>query len=214
MVSFRHYQELNHNHSHYCPSCQVDLVDSGNDFTNTDAERFSCPTKNCPVTHCYCNGTVDSYSITIKELFRCVEDIFSYFDENVTDVISKPNKEYQLGGDIRDYIDTHINELSVKDEISVEQRFEVFARLERTLERRDYSTYLQDSKTKERVIDFHGVYAVASEVLVYTVVTDEFEESKMIRYPKAYAEYIDEENVESFEQNFGEQFSDYFSVEK
>lgn len=210
MVSFRHYQELRHNHSHYCPSCQVDLVKESEDLDNTDAEEYSCPTEPCPVIVCYCNGTADSYSVTITEMFRCVEDIISYFDIDVIEALEPPEDIYQLGTELRTFIDSHLEDIPIEDEIAVEQRFETFARLERTLERRDYSDYLQHAETGERVVDFHGVYALASDVLVYTVITDEFDEPRMIRYPKAYVEYIDEENVTSFKQNLDERFKSYF----
>lgn len=188
----------------------MDLIQESDDFENTDAEEFSCPTDPCPVIFCYCNGTVQSYSVTMEEMFRCVDDIISYFGLSVPEAINTPDDIYQLGTYLRTYIDEHIDDLSIEDEIAVEQRFETFARLERTLERRDYSDVLQHRNTGERVIKFHDVYVLASEVLVYTVVTDEFEEPRMIRYPKAYAEYLDEDEVTGFKRDFSNRFDRHF----
>lgn len=212
MVSFRHYQELHHNHSHYCPSCQMDLIQESGDFENTDVEEFSCPTNPCPVIVCYCNGTVQSYSVTIEEMFRCVEDLIEHFGYSVPEALETPKDIYQLGTYLRTFIDEHLDELPIEKEIAVEQRFETFARLERTLERRNYSDALQHIETGERVIDFHGVYALSSEVLVYTVVTDEFEEPRMIRYPKAYVEYLDEDEVTAFKRDIPTRFNNYFEI--
>lgn len=212
MVSFRQYQELNHNHSHYCPSCQVDLEPT-RDLTETEIIELSCPTEDCPISICYCNGTVLENSVTVIELFKCAEDILSHFDEKVIDISTTPKDSHSFGTTIRKYIDTNKQSLSKQEQRIVENKFKQFAQLERTIGQRDYSSYFEDETSGKRVIKFHSIYALAAEVLVYTVVTDEFEEPRMIRYPKAYANYINEDNVTEYTFDFTTAFTEHYSNE-
>lgn len=213
-MNLRHYQRLPHTHSHYCPACQLDLTVTQTDATiDTEAKSFECQNNSCPVIYCYCNGRLDNYSITFTEVFRCVEDIISYTDGDAVEVFDPlPQTIDEVGGQVRDHLDDARVELSIEDEIAAEKRFEILARLERALDRRDYSEAYQTKELRERVLEFNGTYIPYSEVLVYTVTTDEFDDNRMIHFPTENATYLGEDDIEPFNPDIAPRLAQYFNI--
>lgn len=210
MVSIRRYHWIVHEHEHYCPSCQLQLEPIESDSSTTAVEELECVTQSCPVVHCYCNGTLDAYSLSEREAFRCANEILFTLDRSFEALpFNSINSITDLGVKLRTEINEYKPRLEPKDAIRVEELFEVFAEMERTLLGKDYTTEKQSINTGKRVLDFNGVYVPYDAVLVYTVITNEFDEPRIIRYPTENAQYLDAEAVEPYEPSFNAALNEY-----
>lgn len=207
MASFRQYRRADHNHPHYCPSCKNSLVTV--EHGNQPVVELECETTDCNVVRCYCNGTYDQYTVTAVELFRCASDILSYIDID-TDILTSARTPNELGAIVRTVIDDYDFD-NPKTAETVERLFTIFARLEWTLTERNTDGLYQSTETNERVVSFGQVYVPASEVLVYTLIGDEFSENDaLLQYPVSFATYLDSSAVQPYVSQFEAQVKNYF----
>lgn len=207
MASFRQYRRADHNHPHYCPSCKNSLVTV--DHGNAPVVELECETTDCKIVRCYCNGTYDQYTVTANELFRCAADILSYLDSDNA-ILTTAQTPNELGAIVRTAIDDY-EFVERKTEDTVEHLFTLFARLEWTLTERNPDVLYQSRETSERVVPFGQVYVPASEVLVYTLIGDEFSENDaLLQYPVSFATYLDESAVQPYNSQFKTQVEEYF----
>lgn len=209
MVSVRRYHWITHQHAHQCPSCKLQL-ETTDTASNSSVNELYCVNDSCPVARCYCNGTLDSYSISEQEAFRCAEELLSTLGQSLTDFeIDEITSITALGVQLQKQVTTHIDTLPADQQNKVRNIFETFAEIERTLTRREHSNELQSKQTTEQVLDFNGVYIPYSEVLVYTVITNEFTEPRIIRYPTKDATYLNNTEIEPYEYDFTTELRKY-----
>lgn len=204
MESIRRYQDITHNHSHLCPSCEEPLDPEDNGYVSDQVE-LHCSTTNCSIRTCYCNGTLEQATITLEEYARCLNDILTELPSGVSLDPLQFNQLSDITEKVQDLIS--VADLEKPDDDYVNSRLEVMEEIEKALTRRDLSGVKQHKKTGERMEYLNGVYIPWSEVMLYSVLSDESSGVQIVQVPSENYSSYSEDDVEPWDLQIIEELS-------